>query len=319
MPGSHEAFFLVGPTATGKSAVAQHLAEQDGSDILSADSMLVYRGLDIGTAKPSQSERERVRYWGVDLVDPAEPFSVARYLAVAGEAARATARAGRRLIVVGGTGLYIKALLHGLAPLPATDPAARERWQSLLREGGIPALQEALRTRAPQWLAALADPNNGRRLVRALELVEAGLTDPPRSWSPAEERPTVAGIFANRDVLECRIRQRVGAMYRDGLLDEVRQLLGHRGFAEWPTAAQAVGYGEVVAHLEGRLTEAAARERTVVRTRQLAKRQMTWFRHQCQVDWTEVAGTSDVATLAERVRQSWAAAGPTPLVLPPAA
>ena len=318
MPGRYEAFFLVGPTATGKSAVAQYLAEQDGAEILSADSMLVYRGLDIGTAKPSRADRERVRYWGVDLVAPAEAFSVAQFLAVAGEAAHSTAQAGRRLIVVGGTGLYIKALLQGLAPLPETDPAARERWQALLREGGTPALQEALRARAPHWLTALADPNNGRRLVRALELVEAGLTEPPASFAAAAELPVVTGLLAGREVLESRIRGRVAAMYRDGLLDEVKRLIATSELTAWPTAAQALGYAEAVACLEGRLSEAEARDRTVIRTRQLAKRQMTWFRHQGRVQWVEVAGEASVAQTAERVRQAWAAVGPTPLVLAPA-
>ncbi len=318
MPERPEAFFLVGPTAAGKSAVAQYLAEQDGGDILSADSMLVYRGLDIGTAKPSRAERERVRYWGVDLVDPIEPFSVAQFVAVAGEAARETARAGRRLIVVGGTGLYIKALLHGLATLPTTNPAGRERWQSLLRAGGIDALRDELRARAPQWLAGLSDPDNGRRIVRALELVEAGVAIPPASWACPGEFPTITGVTASREILERRIRERVDAMYRGGFLDEVRRLLEHRGLAEWPTAAQAVGYVEAMDCLAGRLTEDAARERTVIRTRQLAKRQMTWFRHQCRVDWIEVDGAG-VASMAARVRQAWAASGPTPLALPPAA
>lgn len=316
MPARHEAFFLIGPTATGKSAVAQHLAEQDGGEILSADSMLVYRGLDIGTAKPSRLERERVRYWGLDLVDPAEPFSVAQFLAVAGEAARTTAAAGRRLIVVGGTGLYIKALLHGLAPLPATNPAVRAQWQAVLQEGGSKALQDALRTRAPQWLAALADPDNGRRLVRALELVDAGLTEPPTSWTSERELPAVTGLTASREILENRIRDRVDAMYRGGMLDEVRGLLARGDFAAWPTAAQALGYAEAAACLDGRLSEAQAREQTVVRTRQLAKRQMTWFRYQCRVNWIDVAETADVAAMADRVRQAWAEAGPTPLALP---
>ena len=315
MPGRPEAFFLIGPTATGKSAVAQYLAERDGGDILSADSMLVYRGLDVGTAKPTRLERERVRYWGVDLVDAVAPFNVAQFLAVAGEAAAATAEARRRLIVVGGTGLYIKALLRGLDSLPAADPAARERWQAVLREGGTAALRDVLRARAPQWLAALADPNNGRRLARALELVEAGMNEPPTSWTSAGELPAVTGLTASREGLERRIRERVAAMYRGGLLDEVRELIAIREFTAWPTAAQAVGYAEAVACLEGRLTEAEARERTVIRTRQLAKRQMTWFRHQCQVNWIDVTGDAGVPETAERVRQAWAATGPTPLAL----
>ena len=312
MPERVEAFLLVGPTAAGKTVVAQHLAEQDDAEILSADAMLVYRGMDIGTAKPTRAERDRVRYWGIDLVNPGDPFSVARFRTVAQEAAESARRAGRKLIVVGGTGLYIKVLLHGLDELPHSLPEVRARWQAVLGHDGVAALQEALRQRAPGWLETLSDPANGRRLMRALELVEAGLTAPPASWKQGGGLPEIVGLTAERGLLEARIRERVVAMYDAGFLREVAGLLAQRAFAEWPTAAQAVGYAEAASCLAGSLSEAEARERTVIRTRQLAKRQMTWFRNQCRVRWVEW-GQGDVATTAEQVRACWSATGPTPL------
>jgi tRNA dimethylallyltransferase len=315
MPPLHEALFLVGPTATGKSAVAQYLAEADSCDILSADSMLVYRGMDIGTAKPTRAERDRVRYWGIDLVNPGEPFSVAQYLDMAREAVTATGAAGRRLIVTGGTGLYIKALIHGLDPMPSTDPVSRRCWQALLREGGVAALQDALHTRAPAWLERLSDPANSRRLMRALELVDAGLVEPPGSWGMIRALPEIAGLTAPREVLVARIGQRVQAMYRAGLLDEVRELFMERGFPDGTTAAQAVGYGEAWNCLNGRIMAAEAREQTIIRTRQLAKRQMTWFRRQCRVRWVDIGTQPDVPTVAGQVRDAWAVTGATPLGL----
>ncbi len=315
MPPCHEAFFLVGPTATGKSAVVQTLAETAGCEILSADSMLVYRGMDIGTAKPTRAERARVRYWGIDLVDPGERFNVAQYLEVAREAARQAREAERPLIVTGGTGLYIKALVQGLDPLPDTDPASREHWQSVMWAGGVVALQDALRSRAPAWFEQLSDPANSRRLMRALELLDAGLTEPPGTWGPARSLPVLAGLTAARDVLAERIERRGQAMYGAGFLDEVRALFQSRGFPGGTTAAQAVGYTEAWECINGRISAEKARELTVIRTRQLAKRQMTWFRRQCRVQWIDIGSSPDLSAIAQRVRDLWAATGATPLAI----
>lgn len=315
MPECAKAFFLVGPTAVGKTVVGQHLAEQTGADILSADAMLVYRGIDIGTAKPSREEQARVSYWGLDLVAPGEPFSVARFLDVARDAVAACRARGRPLIVVGGTGLYVKALLQGLEKLPLTSEHARAHWQGVFREQGVSALQDALRTRAPAWLEAMSDPANGRRLIRALELVEAGLTAPPDSWRQDSVPPEIAGLSLERSLLEERIRSRVAAMYAAGLLKEVAALQERQAFAQWSTAAQAVGYAEAAACLAGGLSEADARERTVIRTRQLAKRQMTWFRHQCRVHWVEWSHGAGVAEVARQVKAVWDTIGPASLAV----
>lgn len=315
MPPGHEALFLVGPTATGKSAVAQYLAEADGCEILSADSMLVYRGMDIGTAKPTRAERDRVRYWGIDRVGPGEPFSLAQYLEVAREAAASSREAGHRLIVTGGTGLYIKALLQGIDPMPIVDPASRERWQTVMQEGGVAALQDALRACAPAWFDRISDPANSRRLIRALELVESGMREPPGTWDRTDRLPEIAGLSAARNVLVARVESRVQAMYSAGLLDEVRDLFHPLGFPSGATAAQAIGYAEAWECVTGKISADEARERTATRTRQLAKRQMTWFRRQCHVRWVDIGREPEIAEVAERVREVWSVTGATPLAV----
>ena len=266
---------LAGATASGKTAVAQVLAERLGVAILSADAMLVYQGMDIGTAKPTVAERGQVPYYGLDLVTPGEPFSAAAWL---DEAHRAQA-ASSCLIAVGGTGLYFSALLRGLDPTPPANPALRASLEAL------PA--EELRARLAAHGQTVADTENPRRLVRALEILEQGGT---LTWP--------------RETLHRRIAERVDAMYAAGLLDEAETL--RRRWPAWSrTAAQAIGYAEAFAVLDGTLTEAAARERTVVRTRQLARRQETYLRHQFDVDWVQAAPDDAVETLAGRVAEKW--------------
>lgn len=314
MPPYHpRAFFLVGPTAAGKTAVAQWLAEQRQAEILSADSMLVYRGMDIGTAKPAPAERGDVRYWGIDQVAPSEPFNVALFLAEARRCFEAAAASGHPVIVVGGTGLYVKALLEGLDDLPDIPRARREYWQAYLEREGVQGLCAALGRLNPRWLASV-DGSNARRLVRALELVEAGVGEPPRSWRREASRPRVTGLALERALLKARIAERVEAMYAGGLLQEVERLLA-QGWDAASTAAQAIGYAEAIACLKGELTPAAARELTASRTRQLAKRQMTWFRHQAHVAWVDVRPGLSVAEIASRVAAEWDATGPQPVAL----
>ena len=284
---------LAGATATGKSAVAQLLAERLGAAVLSADAMLVYQGLDIGTAKPTPAERGAVRYYGLDCVPPSEPFSAARWL---DEARRAQA-AEPCLIAVGGTGLYFSALLRGLDPAPPPDPALRAALEALP--------PEALRARLAAHGRTVPDAANPRRLVRALEFLEQGI-DLPRGWARAE-RPALVALTWPRAALHARIAGRVGEMYAGGLVEEARALR-----ARWPgwsrTAAQAIGYAEAFGVLDGRLSEAEARERTIVRTRQLARRQETYLRHQFKVDWVEARPGEGVEGLARRVAERWGAA-----------
>lgn len=310
----HDARFLVGPTAVGKSAVAQWIAERDGSEILSADSMLVYRGMDIGTAKPTPAERRRVRYWGVDLVPAGEPFNVARFLEVARGCFESAQSNGVKVIVVGGTGLYIKALTEGLADVPTSDEPARMRRRAVLEELGVEGLQRELQSRNPAWYAALPDPANARRLIRALELIEAGWERPPETWRGEAGGPGLVGLAMPRETLRARIAARVETMYAQGLLEETRRLVDE-GFGTSPTARQAVGYAEAAACLEGRMTRDMAVGMTVQRTQRLAKRQMTWFRHQVAVQWVEVMPAQPVEEVAGRVMAAWKELGNTPVVV----
>jgi tRNA dimethylallyltransferase len=308
------AFFLVGPTATGKTAVAQWIAEHHGYEILSADSMLVYRGMDIGTAKPTPHERRNVRYWGVDLVPATAPFSVGRYVE---EARRCLGSARERnipVIVTGGTGLYIKALLAGLDEGPVASDNTRKRLHELLDREGVAGLQRELEARNPDWYGALPDKNNSRRLLRALELIDAGWSAPPRSWREAGSLPELPGLSRPRHSLQARIAERVTDMYARGLLAETQQLIAG-GMKEAPTASHAVGYAEATALLEGKLTLDAAIEKTIQRTRQLAKRQMTWFRHQVPVKWVDVTPEASVEDVAARVMGFWTEHGPTPVAI----
>jgi tRNA dimethylallyltransferase len=290
------AHFLVGPTASGKSAVAHLLAEQMGARMVSADSMNIYEGMDIGTAKPAAVERGRVDYFGVDVVLPTSCFSVAAYLNCV-----APAFDGERPVIVsGGTGLYVKCLIEGLDEAPSENRMLRAELESL----PIELLIERVRQDAPDFYGQLTDDDrlNPRRLVRVLERKAAGqsLVQSP-SWG-AGEPPRVTGLRVDRTVLCDRIEARVRRMYADGLLAEAARLI------EQPlskTALQAIGYAEAFAVLRGRCSESEAQERTIIRTRQLAKRQMTWFRNQLNVEWVDVAADDSVENLAQRVLAVW--------------
>ena len=323
---------LVGPTAVGKSAVAQWLAERLGVPILSADSMLVYRGMDIGTAKPTPAERGAVPYFGIDCVDPGTPFSAGAWLSFARrqlaehkgiENVKSKIEncngAGHSqssilnsqfpsLIVTGGTGLYVRALLCGL-DAPPSDGAARARWAAVFESGGLASLRVAVDAN-PVARALLSDGDlaNPRRLIRALERAEAG--EKP-ALAPCSEAPgkdafgqAVAGLTMPRDRLASRIMSRIDKMFKDGLVEEAVALRDASGGLS-STACGAIGYAEALAVADGLLTRPEAAERIAARTRQLAKRQFTWFRHQLRVDWIEVADDDTPATLGPKVLEIW--------------
>ena len=300
---------LVGPTASGKSAVAQFLAQQTPPrPIISADSMAIYRGMDIGTAKPTAAERAAVPSFGFDLAPPDQPFSAGNYLAAIRAAIPAITAAQATPIVVGGTGLYVKALTLGLDP-PPSNPELRAQAENILQTHGLPALQAATRALNPAEYAKLRDPENPRRVIRAYELLAAGHPLPRPSARP---RPPMPGLLLPPDDLHARIARRARQMFAHGLVEEVRRLRQtHPALS--PTARHAIGYEEAAAVLDGRLTEETAIRQVTTRTRQYAKRQMTWFRNQADVRWVEVTPRDDTERLANKVRQIWSALGPTRL------
>ncbi len=302
------AYFLVGPTACGKSSVAQVLAERMGAGVVSADSMIVYRGLDIGTAKPTILEQGSVPYWGMDLVGPDQLFSVYDYRVAVRDA---LVGVDRPVIVAGGTGLYVKSLILGLDPQREGVSPQRAKWDALFEAQGIVGLQAALEACAPGALAALADPRNPRRVIRALERAEEPESE-GRVWETRTQSVPVVGLQMDPAVLAARIATRVDQMYAAGLADEVSKLLAG-GISLAKTAAQAIGYAEAIDYVRGVCTLEAAKERTVVRTRQLAKRQRTWFRHQVVTEWVEVGTGEDPGRVADRVGEVWERYGATPI------
>lgn len=269
---------LVGPTAIGKTAVAAALAERESITVVSADARQVYRGLDIGTAKPDREILARVPHFGLDLVDVGERYSAGRF---ARDAARWLAQAGtegRMPVVVGGTGFYVRALADGLFREPPLDPARRER----LREwaGHLPGAALA------HWAARLDPRYRGGGRQRAARTIEVALlTGRALSWWQREVRetgtmrPWYIRLTLPRETLRRRITERVDRMLAAGLVDEVRQVLA-RGVRPDAPGLDAVGYRDVVAMLEGRLAPGELREAIVRATRRYAKRQETWFRHQ---------------------------------------
>lgn len=310
---SRAAHFLVGPTASGKSAVAHGLAleSRPPAPVISADSMAVYRGMDVGTAKPEAADRETVPYFGLDLVNPDQSFSVGDYLTAVHAAIMKTSGVP---IVVGGTGLYVKALLEGLAP-PASHPAHRAAAEAILTTEGLPALQAAAHALNPVEFAKLRDPENPRRVIRAYELLAAGHplpTPAPATGVGARLRPKLAGLLLPAEELRARIARRARQMFAHGLVEEVRAIRAR--FPELsPTARHAIGYAEAADVLAGVISEEEAIRRTTLRTTQYAKRQMTWFRRQADVVWIAVGPRDDISRLVGKVRAIWATHGPAPL------
>jgi len=305
------AHFLVGPTASGKSAVALHLARgaRPVRPILSADSMAVYRGMDLGTAKPDAAERAAVPTFGIDLADPDRPFSVGDYLAAMRAAAPVLAACGTTPIVVGGTGLYVKCLTEGLDSAAGADSTRRAAAEAILARAGLAGLQAATRALDPVQFARLRDPENPRRVIRAYELLAAGHPLPAGEERP---RPKVAGLRLPPDELRARIDRRARQMFAYGLVEEVR-VLRHRFPVLSETARHAIGYEEAGLVLDGAISAEEAIRRTAQRTRQYAKRQMTWFRHQTDVVWIDIGPRDDTERLAARVQQVWNTHGPAAL------
>jgi len=297
---------IVGPTASGKSAVAMALALRLDGEIVSADSMQVYRGMDIGTAKPSLGEQAEIRHHLIDAADPDEVFNVARYQELAGAAIADAASRGKLPIMVGGTGLYVDAIVRGfLFPDEGRNPAVRERLEREAAEGwgGAPALHARLALCDPE-AAARIHPNDLRRIVRALEVFEVTgrpITELRRKHVPVNTYNTrLFGLTMPREALAARIDARVDQMVAAGLVDEVRGLL-QMGYDPEATAMQAIGYKEFAAYLAGREGLDQAIDAVKLETRKYAKRQMTWFRKHDDIAWIDVCGISDPSNVASEI------------------
>lgn len=291
--------FILGPTASGKSDLALRVARAMNAEICCVDAFQVYRGLDIGTAKPTAEERAEIPHHLIDLAGAEEAFSVADYLQAAGKVLEDLQRRGVNSVWVGGTGFYYRALRRGLSQAPASDLAIIKELEKLPLE----ALQQEIRDVDPAW-AAEADLQNPRRVLRALAVIRQ--TGKPMSWWHGQMTPALLPKAAaiclvwQRDNLKARIEKRVDAMWEAGWVDEVRALnrnpawVGSQSF-------QAIGYADVLNQVEGAMTAPECRESVVRLTGQYAKRQLTWFRAEPEVGLVEIDERSPIDPLVQRL------------------
>ncbi|MGO9535595.1 MAG: tRNA (adenosine(37)-N6)-dimethylallyltransferase MiaA [Limisphaerales bacterium] len=323
--GNSRPVLLAGPTATGKSEIALRLAEQLGGEIISADSMQVYRGLDIGTAKPSPADRARVPHHLVDILDLTESFDAAQFTRLAHRAVAEIQSCGHVPVLCGGTGLYFKAFLEGLGDAPSADAKLRAELETMPLEKLLAELCE----RDPAAYEKI-DRQNPRRVIRAVEVIRLTgkpfsaqqsrwgeipgkpwrallrqCPDSPKKQGSDEALPSRNFFFVftrSSSDLHARINARVDAMFRRGLVDETRELL-KRGLAENKTAMQAIGYRQVVEHLRGERSLAETIELVKIRTRQFARRQLTWFRAQKNLEWIELQPDESLEHCVQKIRE----------------
>jgi len=275
---------VVGPTATGKSKLGLDLAERLDGEIICADAMALYRGMDIGTAKTPTDRRRGIIHHQIDVLEVTQEASVAAYQRHGRASIEAVWARGKAAIVVGGSGLYIRALLDQI-DFPGTDPAVRAKWEALAAEHGAAWLHQELAGLDPAAAAAI-EPGNARRVARALEVIELtgqpfkAQLPTPQAWQPVR----YVGLDTGNDQLDELIEQRVDQMWRDGLLAEVAGL-ERLGLRQGRTAARAIGYRESLKVLDGELSQQAARDGIAQATRQLARRQRKWFRRDGRITW----------------------------------
>lgn len=295
-------FAITGPTACGKTELALALARDFPIEIISMDSALVYRGMDIGTAKPDRATRDEVPHHLIDILEPEAAYSAGRFAADATHLVAEIAARGKLPVVVGGTMLYLKALREGIAPLPERDSAIRARIDARAKSAGWESLHAELANIDPK-AAARIEPTDRQRIQRALEV--HAITGRPLSElqqagsAPSVTVDSIALVPYDRESLKTTIERRFLAMVEQGLVDEVRRLRARPGLAASSPSMRAVGYRQVWAHLEGRWDWPETARRAVVATRQLAKRQLTWLRGDRQ---TETLDAGDPA-LADRLKR----------------
>jgi tRNA dimethylallyltransferase len=304
-----EAVVITGPTGTGKTELAVHLAERLEGEIVSADSRQVYRHMDIGTAKPGDQLRHRVPHHGLDILDPGERYSAGRFARDAREWVCAIVQRGRIPIVVGGTGFFIRTLLRPLGPEPDIEPERRERLRQVLNGWPTDRLRKWLERLDPHRAAQLENEGGPQRLARSLEVVL--LSGRCHSWwldLPPETAPLASLVVClrlPREDLYRRIDRRFDEMMAAGLLEEVRGLMNR--FPEAAPGLKSVGYVELISHLRGERTLAEAVEAAKRNTRQFARRQLTWFRHQLPADTLWLDASRKREELVEEVVRHWEA------------
>ena len=291
---------VLGPTAVGKTEIAIQLAQRLNAEIISVDSRQIYRQMDIGTAKPTSEEQQLARHHLIDCVDISQPFSVADYQRLADAAIADIQNRGKRVLLVGGAGLYFRAVVDGLFEGPGADPILRERLEGEAAQHGADALHGRLRACDPVS-ADRIHPNNIVRVIRALEVYE--LTGTPMSelqqqWHPEKQRyPFIAFCLTMpRARLYRRIEQRVDAMLTNRLVAEVESLLA-AGYGRDTVALQSFGYKELIAYLNGECTYMEAILQLKQNTRRFAKRQLTWFRKDTRIEWIDTDTTPDVVKI----------------------
>ena len=283
-----DCIILTGPTASGKTALGIRLARRLNADILSADSVAVYRGLDIGSAKPTLKEQSESPHHLLDLVDTATLFTASDWLLAASKVIQDCRKRGRKILIVGGTPLYLRCLRDGLDDFAPVDHALRHTLTDELKRLGPEAFHKKLAKGRPD-LAAAIHPNDSKRIIRAFEIMQTAGIDHKRSWTLADSPEKrlfpcpILVIDHPRTILNSQINQRVEAMFESGILEETEAAEEQYGFGT--TAAQAAGYKESLACIRGEITKQEAISKTKQRTRQLAKRQRTWFRSFSDAVW----------------------------------
>ncbi|AHI03254.1 tRNA delta(2)-isopentenylpyrophosphate transferase [Corynebacterium falsenii DSM 44353] len=302
-PRSTRPIAVVGPTASGKSAVSLALAEELSGEVVNIDSMQLYRGMDIGTAKLPVDERRGIPHHQLDVWDITKPASVAEYRASAVADVESIMNRGKRPIIVGGSMMYVQALVDEW-DFPPTDPHVRARWEQQLDRIGVHALHDHLATVDPE-AARIIERNDPRRTVRALEVIELtgrpfAASQPPKNSTPRWNLRLV-GLWADADWLNPRIEQRVREMFDAGFVDEVRGLI-EQGLVRESTAGKAIGYSQVLDYLEGECSLDEAIEATVMGTRRYARRQRSWFRRDPRIEWLDAAAPDVVDRALNLVR-----------------
>ncbi|MBI1726319.1 MAG: tRNA (adenosine(37)-N6)-dimethylallyltransferase MiaA [Candidatus Rokubacteria bacterium] len=311
MVGAPPLLVIVGPTGVGKTAVAARLAQSVPMAVVSADSRQVYRGMDAATGKPTSEERQAVRHHLLDLIEPGERYHAARFRLDAAQAIEAIRAASRLPVVVGGTGLYVRALLRGLDPAPAADPAARAQMGEIARTQGPAALYERLRALDPERAARL-HPNDKVRVIRAIEKHDRGATS-VGGWARATTpwHVLMFGLRQERVALNRRLEERARGMLAGGMMEEVRRLLAS-GHDETAPGMAGIGYRQWAEVARGRLSPAEALRLMVRDTQRYAKRQMTWFAREPAIQWLDVDEVGGVEGAAECIhkhilREGWIA------------